>query len=407
MIYRRIAHTWQGFPPSSLSTRSRQRFYFTALIALTALLILFYHRPRFPRSLEVVDLVPDGAQQSRPSGDSPPVYNEGKPKSKDYKYTRSLVVASLLEESTSWVESSLAHDDSLRSFIYVVDDTNAYYKVPANKGHEAMVYLTYIIDHYHDLSDVTIFVHSHQLTWHNNDLLFSDSVEMIKRLRSERINRYGYMNLRCHLDPGCPRHIELSTETDDINIPEAVIMKDAWREIFPGSTTLPAVLSQPCCGQFALSADRIHAISRDAYIFYREWLLGTHLEDHLSGRIWEYLWQYIFGGREELCVEEHVCYCDGYSVCLGSKEAFEEYIKGQKEAKRLNAMLDGEEYDVPEEGGGGTTKLDHELGEEERRQVQGKVDRLIGELEVKRLAALERGLDPSERQNELGDLYSA
>ena len=47
--------------------------------------------------------------------------------------------------------------------IYVVDDPSAPLHPPKNKGHEVMVYLTYIIDHYDELADVTMFMHAHQL----------------------------------------------------------------------------------------------------------------------------------------------------------------------------------------------------------------------------------------------------
>ncbi|GAB1194025.1 hypothetical protein APSETT444_003262 [Aspergillus pseudonomiae] len=96
--------------------------------------------------------------------------------------TRTLVIAKLQEEDTLWVDS-LVHDDAhLTSAVYVVDNnTSAPFTVPLNKGHEVMVYLTYIIDHYYELSDVSIFMHAHQITWHNNDFLDSDSAKMVRR----------------------------------------------------------------------------------------------------------------------------------------------------------------------------------------------------------------------------------
>jgi Protein of unknown function (DUF3431) len=73
----------------------------------------------------------------------------------------------------------------------VVDDPSAELQVPKNKGHEAMVYpTTYIVDHHDILPDV-IFAHPDRITWHNNDLLDSDLVKLIRRLIANRAKREG------------------------------------------------------------------------------------------------------------------------------------------------------------------------------------------------------------------------
>ena len=76
--------------------------------------------------------------------------------------------------------------------------------VPKNKGHEAMVYLAYIIDNYDNLPDTVLFFHPHRTTWHNNALLDLDSKKTIEHLSDVKVARDGYFNARCRLDPGCP-----------------------------------------------------------------------------------------------------------------------------------------------------------------------------------------------------------
>jgi hypothetical protein len=207
--------------------------------------------------------------------------------------TRTLVIPRLAEEDIGWVTQFLGNDNLLTPAIYTVDDPSADLTVPKNKGHEVMVYLTYIIDHYHKLSDVTMFMHSHQIAWHNNDLMDSSAVDMVRRLSSQKVMRDGYMNLRCHLDPGCPDHIHpvvgKESSDDALQIPEAVVIGKVWLELFPNVAAPPRVLSQPCCAQFALSKDRIQTIPLAQYVFYRDWLLQTPLTDNLSGRVWEYV----------------------------------------------------------------------------------------------------------------------
>lgn len=117
--------------------------------------------------------------------------------------TRTLILARLSEEITLWADELAESDPTLSLAIYTVDidptsnitTTNPGYNhtVPLNKGHEAMVYLTYIIDHYDDpnLADVSIFMHSHLRTWHNNDFLDSSSATMVSRLRSSHVLKTG------------------------------------------------------------------------------------------------------------------------------------------------------------------------------------------------------------------------
>jgi Protein of unknown function (DUF3431) len=317
-----------------------------------------------------------------------PNYQPGIPKSPGENYTRTVVFASISEEDTAWV-SLLDKEPNLSTAVYVVDNSSAAFTVPKNKGHEVMVYLTYIIDHYDHLSDVTMFMHAHRVTWHNNDLMFSDAVETIQRLSSEKVTRDGYMNMRCHLDPGCPDHIHPSTKDDNGgNIPEAVVIGRAWLELFPDATAPPAVLSQPCCGQFALSKARIQALPLDQYIFFRKWLLDTELEDRLSGRVWEYVWQYVFAGVEEFCPLESICYCDGYGICFGSEGRYQEYFAIRRKSREL--------ADIKE------SLNDDETAEKQKMQIQVDLTELDLKMSTMKKDAYIRGDDPKNRAEEAG-----
>lgn len=69
------------------------------------------------------------------------------------------------------------------------------------------------------------------------------------------------------------------------------------------------------------------------YVAYRDWLLQTELEDSLSGRVWEYVWQWLFTGQSEYCPEVR-CYCDAYGVCFDADD-YEEYFRARDRAKEL------------------------------------------------------------------------
>lgn len=257
-----------------------------------------------------------------------------------------------------------------------------------------MVYLTYIIDHYTSLSDITMFMHAHLTSWHNNDLLDSSAAEMVLRLRAPHVLHNGYMNMRCHLDPGCPAHIHPLTDGQDPTRPEAVILAKAWTELFPGQS-IPAVLSQPCCAQLAVSRERIHALPVEQYVFFRGWLLRVDLDDQLSGRVFEYAWQYIWAGEYEVCPAEHVCYCDGYGVCFGGEEEYRLYFALRREAREIHAQIDNVDADV--------------LNEEDRHYwefLRLRLARLDQQMRLMKDAAFERGMDPRSRALEAGRPWS-
>lgn len=224
---------------------------------------------------------------SRPVGGNP--YESGVPKPVGSTYTKFIVLPQLKADDTNWLNEAFENDPNINWARYIVDDMEATYHPPKNKGHEVMVYLSYIIDHYHNLSDVTIFMHGHRFAWHNNELLDGDAVQMISRLSSERVYREGFVNMRCDWEPGCPDWMHPGTVEEDINKQEEVMLAKSWSEIFP-MDPIPRVLAQPCCAQFAISRSRIEALPLARYVFYRDWMLRTALSDYLSGRVWEYIW---------------------------------------------------------------------------------------------------------------------
>lgn len=134
----------------------------------------------------------------------------------------------------------------------------------------------------------------------------------------------GNRNMRCHWEPGCPGWLHPGAVEEDLSKQEETLIAKTWLELFPHDP-IPNVLAQPCCGQFAISRDRIRSLPLETYIYYRDWLMETHLSDYISGRIWEYVWQFVFTGENVVCPKEHVCYCDGFGVCFGGEEEYEAY----------------------------------------------------------------------------------
>ena len=375
------------------SSKLRQRWMRTACVALLVLVFLFYRagsQGLYPSSTGTAL----GAQGN--TGDfKRPLYASGAPKAHGEVYTRTLIIARTTEEDVSWIDAHLSGDQSLSTAIYTVNESSPSgpFTVPLNKGHEAMPYLTYIIDNYDQLTDVSIFMHAHQITWHNNDLLDSDAARMVSRLSSARVVREGYMNLRCHHKPGCPGNLHpLNPAVDDsVNYPETLIIGQAWTELFPGEA-VPETLSQACCAQFALSRERIRALPLTRYIFFRDWLLSTQLEDKLAGRVWEYVWQFVFAGVHEFCPRANVCYCDGYGICFGGETEYDDYFKMREEKQKM-------EVELQELSGGEILTATEKLNTE---RMRSQVEQLRAEMETSETQAFERGEHPQNRAWEAG-----
>lgn len=331
-------------------------------------------------------------------------YKKGSPMPSGHNYTSALVIAKTKDENVEWIREKLPHQETA---VYVADDPTAPLHPPKNKGHEVMVYLSWIIDNYDNLPDVAMFMHAHQLTWHNDELLGNDASLLISRLSRQRVWREGFVNMRCSWQPGCPDWMHPGeTEKNDYKKEEVLIAK-SWSELFP-LDEVPTVLAQPCCAQFALSKERIQSKPYAQYIWYRDWLFNTRLTDDLSGRIWEYVWQFVFTGQNVYCPKESICFCDQYGTCFGGEEEYEDFIVLKNElGDRERDLREWEEKKKARqdaEDKGDQTQLDElervEEGKDE--EYRKEIDRLRPLVDKRKYEAEVRGKDPKNRALEAG-----
>ena len=87
-----------------------------------------------------------------------------------------------------------------------------------------MIYLTYIVDHYNDLPDITIFMYAHCWTHHNNHLLGHDAVRNGPPIRSDHVIREGYVNMRCEWTPGCPEWLHPDNTRESLDKQEEEVL---------------------------------------------------------------------------------------------------------------------------------------------------------------------------------------
>ena len=278
------------------------------------------------------------------------------------------------------------------------------------KGCEAQAYLTYIIEHYDNLPDIAIFTHAHSTAWHNNDLQLSSTPVMLLELNYRRIMEHGYMNLRCHWNPGCPGWIKPNATEYDDQKKEEFVMHESFKELFPQEVArdgVPDMIGTPCCAQFAVTRSRITQHAKERYISWRKWVTDTPLSDEISGRVMEYVWHFIFASpslernadKAVYCPAEHVCYCDGYGYCFGDDTKFKRWAEKRDQAREL-----AERLKAAEEGVGRKEGEDESWRQEGIKQWKRELKNMERDCEAEVQRARRRGTDPKMRRGEVGEL---
>lgn len=260
-----------------------------------------------------------------------------------------------------------------------LDANSVSLQVPANRGHEAMAYLTFLIDNYMHIPETgVVFVHGSRWAWHNDAPDYDNAALLAALNVSAALEPWGYHNLRCDWSvstcaPSAPAQgsLEVSVQAilqpwsaravSDTALPRALAVlfggeqqqQQQFTSTKPGGDgddggrlhlgRTDAVRAQ-CCAQFVVARDNIWQHSRDEYIALRQWLLdGTSddnnninaapRDDRVAGRILSYIWHILFIKQGEFnsgesssgvdlerlntlaCPRADECYCRLYGRC--------------------------------------------------------------------------------------------
>lgn len=214
-----------------------------------------------------------------------------------------------------------------------LDKTSTSLQVPENRGHEAMAYLTFLIDNYdHIPSAGAVFVHGSRWAWHNDAPDYDNAALLAALNISAALAPWGYHNLRCDWSAStCPTAEVVAQGSLETSINA---MLEPWNQRVVSDAALPLalvalfddnglsgqkssarlggndVLRSQCCAQFVVSRESIWRHSLQEYIALRQWLLdGSNQaagrqsssksnaappDDRIAGRILSYVWHILF-----------------------------------------------------------------------------------------------------------------
>ncbi|KAE8146863.1 hypothetical protein BDV25DRAFT_161643 [Aspergillus avenaceus] len=230
-----------------------------------------------------------------------------------------LVLAATQTEDLSWL-LGYCKDHGTVPFIYTTDAVPApYLLVPkTTRGREATAYLSYIVDFYDQLPRYSLFIHSNIDQWHN-DLFGPHTSVALRNMRLESVDAQGYVNIRCEHNPGCPTSVnpwdptQIDIDKQDIR----AFFPQVYETLFNvGPEKVPKHIGNVCCGQFAVSRDRILERPRHDYERMLKWATETELTDSFGvGWVFEKIWHIIFGMDVIYCPRYEQCRCDVYGWC--------------------------------------------------------------------------------------------
>jgi hypothetical protein len=203
-----------------------------------------------------------------------------------------IVMPKMSQEDVNWL-LDLHKDMPFRPFIYSMEALvePGCLTPRSRRGRETSAYLSYILDNYDALPEISIFVHSKDVQWHN-DILGTKSADTIKALRFEHISGTGFVNLRCSLDPGCPVGVHPldPTDTDIRNGDTRAFFAQIYMDLF-GVTReeVPRHIGNVCCAQSAVTRARILQRPKSDYERMLQWVESSTETEFGIGWVFEKL----------------------------------------------------------------------------------------------------------------------
>lgn len=187
-------------------------------------------------------------------------------------------VVSRYNKNVDWVYKL---ENINKFYIYDKENPQNEYNIPVNKGHEASVYLKYIVDHYDNLADFTFFIHDDEYAWHHTGSILSKYNEAI--MSNElyyNINDICFQSMN-----DCLLCCDGNNWTDDFK---------AWYkehiELYVPFNSLDLSDSNRNSAQFLVHKSLIRKLPLEFYTKLYEWIITTDMENAKSARFLEWTW---------------------------------------------------------------------------------------------------------------------
>jgi hypothetical protein len=197
-----------------------------------------------------------------------------------FSATNSQVVVAHWKEDLEWVNT--LRKQGFEVLVYEKEQPEAQYNVQLNKGHEASVYLKYVVDHYDALPDYVVLLHGHDTSWHHHGSI----VDLIQ-------SRVGtVMESMVNLN-----HFRLGSIVT--NAWYADIVRWFRKYLTPTLGVDPSAIGDWTsghlgCAQFIVSSSAIRSRPLSFYSDLYTWLMTTELTNNVSGRYMEWTWHLIW-----------------------------------------------------------------------------------------------------------------
>ena len=181
----------------------------------------------------------------------------------------------------SHYNSDLTWVNQLKLPYYIYSKNSKYQNyIDFNKGQEVPMYLKYIIDHYDNLPNKTLFYHDHLNSPHQD----FDSIFIANNLNWDlddyfSVNRrewYQTIDKNSKLEPEGLQWIKTHWFLFENHLPE--IDKLVF---FSGA-------------QFVVDKKLILQYNKEYYEYLYNWIKQTDVSNYITSRIFEYMWHYIF-----------------------------------------------------------------------------------------------------------------
>jgi hypothetical protein len=192
---------------------------------------------------------------------------------------KACVVSAHFHEDLSWILNS-----KYPVVIYSKTITSSANHIGINKTQECPAYLKFIVENYESLPEYSIFVHGHRNSEHQDDYIDNKINGLVFDRDIIGLNRPDFYNI-------------LSDDVVEYRV-EWGWVKDNWLSVFGKYIPTPEKLGFPACAQFAVNRKCIRRLPIQFWESLLKWSLDNSLENHISSRIMEYSWYYIFTGKE-------------------------------------------------------------------------------------------------------------